>query len=154
MLNLIPRFINERYEERTAAGEFDAAVMFIDIVGFTGMTEDLMKRGKEGAEVLSDIINRTFGPVINKVYKDNGFFLYPAAPNPSDGSALISFAVPYRCEVNLELFDVKGRKIENIAVGELEVGNYEKTVNGLSSGLYLYQLTAEEFSEVKKMVVK
>lgn len=73
MLNLIPRFINERYEERAAVGELDAAVMFIDIVGFTGMTEDLMRHGKEGAEVLSDTINRTFGPVINRVYKDNGF---------------------------------------------------------------------------------
>ena len=31
MLNLIPRFINERYEERDAAGEFDAAVMFTDV---------------------------------------------------------------------------------------------------------------------------
>jgi uncharacterized protein with HEPN domain len=38
-------------------GTFQAAVVFVDISGFTLLTENLMKHGSEGAEILSDIRN-------------------------------------------------------------------------------------------------
>lgn len=83
-----------------------------------------------------------------------GFYLAPAVPNPSNGTATIAYTLPRACEVELAVFDVKGRKIATLAEGEYQPGEYSSTVNGLSSGLYLYQLTADEFRDVKKMVVK
>ena len=47
----------------------------MDIVGFTSMTETLMNYGKEGAEVLSEIINETFESAINSIYLNNGWIL-------------------------------------------------------------------------------
>ena len=73
MKNLIPRFILEKNKENKFSGSFKATTMFIDISGFTAMTQTLMKNGKEGAEVLSDIINEIYTPSIKAVYDNNGF---------------------------------------------------------------------------------
>jgi tetratricopeptide (TPR) repeat protein/class 3 adenylate cyclase len=73
MKNLIPRFILEKYKENKFSGNFKATTMFIDISGFTAMTQNLMKNGKEGAEILSNIINEIYTPSIKAVYDNNGF---------------------------------------------------------------------------------
>ncbi len=73
MRNIIPRFIHDRFNEGDLQGEFEAVTMFMDISGFTPITEQLMKKGKEGAEVLSVILNTIFIPVINAIYERNGF---------------------------------------------------------------------------------
>ncbi|MBC8383894.1 MAG: hypothetical protein H8E57_00075 [Candidatus Cloacimonetes bacterium] len=52
MKNLIPKFILEKYKENKFSGNFKATTIFIDISGFTAMTQGLMKNGKEGAEIL------------------------------------------------------------------------------------------------------
>jgi len=73
MKNLIPRFIVEKSKENKFSGNFKATTMFIDISGFTAMTQNLMNNGKEGAEILSEIINEIYTPSIKSVYDNNGF---------------------------------------------------------------------------------
>ena len=53
MLNVIPRFINDKYDENVMQGDFECSALFVDIAGFTSITEILMGRGKEGAENVS-----------------------------------------------------------------------------------------------------
>jgi hypothetical protein len=83
-----------------------------------------------------------------------GFALHPAVPNPSGGMASIGFALPRACEIELTLYDIKGRKVATLAEGTHQPGEYSATASGLSSGVYIYELTADEFKESKKMVVK
>ena len=73
MNNLIPNFILKKHYEKIYKGKLKAVVMFMDISGFTPMTEKLMTYGKEGAEILNSILNRIFEPVIDAVYKRDGF---------------------------------------------------------------------------------
>jgi len=73
MQNLIPNYIAEKFQKNIFSGEFTAVTMFLDISGFTAMTERLMLEGKEGAEILSQIINNVFEPVIAEVYDAKGF---------------------------------------------------------------------------------
>ncbi|MDP8238128.1 MAG: AAA family ATPase [Candidatus Hatepunaea meridiana] len=73
MHNLIPSFILEKYNEGKSHGSFKTATMFIDISGFTAMTQELMQNGKEGAEVLNSILTNIFEPVIDAVYDRGGF---------------------------------------------------------------------------------
>ena len=73
MKNLIPDYILSKYGKKKYSGDFDAVTMFIDISGFTAMTQSLMHNDKEGAEVLTDIINRIFTPSIDHIYKHNGY---------------------------------------------------------------------------------
>ncbi len=45
MKNLVPRFILDKYSKNLLSGKFKAYTMFIDISGFTPMTQDLMSHG-------------------------------------------------------------------------------------------------------------
>lgn len=72
MKNLIPRFIHDHYKRQEFAGAFDAFGLFIDISGFTAMTESLMKHGREGAEVLAGTLMAVFDPLIMAVYAQKG----------------------------------------------------------------------------------
>ncbi|MCD4819998.1 MAG: tetratricopeptide repeat protein [Candidatus Cloacimonetes bacterium] len=73
MKNLIPNFILKKFEQKKYSGELEAVTMFIDISGFTDMTHILMKNGKEGAEILTEIINQVFTPSIDVIHKNGGF---------------------------------------------------------------------------------
>ena len=73
MKNLIPHFIQEQYESGASQGSLEGYAIFVDLSGFTGLTEKLLKEGKAGAEKLSDILNAIFGPMVALVYGHGGF---------------------------------------------------------------------------------
>ena len=73
MRNLIPAFINDMNKANKYNEKFTATTMFMDISGFTLITEKLMREGKEGAEILSSILNNFFEPIIDSVYKRGGY---------------------------------------------------------------------------------
>ena len=76
MKNLIPDFIETKYKESNWSGSLDACVMFVDISGFTPLTERLMKSGSHGAEELTGILNDLFSPLVALVYASGGFIPY------------------------------------------------------------------------------
>ncbi len=73
MRNLIPHFIQEEYQQENYEGNFEALTMFVDVSGFTPMTQALMKEGHEGAEILAFILNDVFDRMVNAVYAHGGF---------------------------------------------------------------------------------
>ena len=73
MKRLIPSHILQSFQSKNFSGQFSATTMFIDISGFTAMTQTLMKNGKEGAEILTSIINNIFTPAIDAIYNNQGF---------------------------------------------------------------------------------
>lgn len=50
--------------------------MFVDLSGFTRLTESLMAKGPVGAEELSGILNHIFQPTVEMVYSQGGFIPY------------------------------------------------------------------------------
>jgi class 3 adenylate cyclase len=52
---------------------FSAATLFLDIPGFTAWTDALMQYQEDGAEVLTDALNRIMGPLVAAVYTHGGF---------------------------------------------------------------------------------
>jgi class 3 adenylate cyclase/tetratricopeptide (TPR) repeat protein len=75
MHNVIPGFISERVSRcgDVPGGSLCAPTMFVDIARFTSITEDLMKKGKQGAEDLSILINRIYEPLIEAIHARGGF---------------------------------------------------------------------------------
>lgn len=72
MRNLMPHFIQEQDQQHLTQGHFDATAIFIDISGFTLLTEELMKYQTDGAEVLTGVLNRMFNPVVHTIYQHGG----------------------------------------------------------------------------------
>ncbi len=75
MHNLIPHFIHEHFSRGERAGGFAAATLFVDVTGFTRLTETLMQHGKEGAETLTDALNHVFNPLVGEVYARGGWIV-------------------------------------------------------------------------------
>lgn len=76
MKNLIPQFVQEKLKTGETHGNFKAFAMFVDLSGFTQLTQQLSRKGAEGAEELSSILNRIFAPLVELVYARGGFIPY------------------------------------------------------------------------------
>jgi hypothetical protein len=83
------------------------------------------------------------------------FALYQNYPNPFNPSTTIKFALPVKTNLSLNIYNTLGEKVAEIFKGEMEEGYHEMMFNasGLSSGIYYYTITADNFSETKKMIL-
>ncbi len=76
MKNLIPHFIQEQFLNGRTQGQLEAYTLFVDLSGFTPLTQALMQQGTPGAEQLSNILNEIFEPLVRLVYMKGGFIPY------------------------------------------------------------------------------
>ncbi len=76
MRNLIPHFIQDQFRMNKTNGSFRAFTMFVDLRGFTPLTQSFMREGTAGAEQLSVILNKIFAPMVSLVYNKKGFIPY------------------------------------------------------------------------------
>ncbi len=76
-------------------------------------------------------------------------------PNPFNPTTKISYSIPQELKVNLSIFDVLGSKITTLVDEEKKTGYYEVEFDatGLTSGIYIYQLIAGNFSQTNKMIL-
>ncbi len=73
MHQLVPEFILENMRRNRLQGFVTGSALFIDISGFTKVTEALLAHGQYGAEVLADIMRTIFTPLVQSVYEQGGF---------------------------------------------------------------------------------
>ena len=94
-------------------------------------------------------INQNFEQIPNEYY------LFQNYPNPFNPITTIKYALPKNEFVKLVLFDILGREIQTLVNEKQSAGTYETTFNASQypSGVYFYNLTTEEFSETKKMLM-
>ncbi|MEO8665398.1 MAG: T9SS type A sorting domain-containing protein [Ignavibacteria bacterium] len=76
-------------------------------------------------------------------------------PNPFNPNTVISFNLATNSFVSLKVFDNAGREVKSLVNEFKEAGYYSLNFNGsdLSSGIYFYSIEAENFKQVKKMVL-
>lgn len=84
--------------------------------------------------------------------------LYQNYPNPFNPGTKIKFAIPQESNVNLSIYNVLGELVSTIVNQDMKAGYYEvefsagQTIS-LSSGVYIYRLSAGPFVETKKMIL-
>lgn len=82
------------------------------------------------------------------------FHLAQNRPNPVTGATTFAFAIPETANVTLDLYDIKGRKIDTLVNDTMNAGEYEVDyAASIPMGVYLYRLSAGENTATKKMVV-
>ena len=85
-----------------------------------------------------------------------GFALEQNYPNPFNPSTKIKFGFDKMTKTSLRIYDVLGNEVETLFNGTAEGGRiYELTfsASNLSSGVYYYQLTGNNRTEIKKMML-
>jgi hypothetical protein len=81
--------------------------------------------------------------------------LRAALPNPFNPVTRISFYLPEKQHIQLEVFDVSGRLVKRLADGVYPSGEtmIEWKATGVSSGIYFYRLKTDDLVETKKIVL-
>jgi hypothetical protein len=89
-----------------------------------------------------------------------GFNLAQARPNPFSDQTSISFSVPAKTHVSIEVYNILGQKVRTLVDEAMEANSYVRSWDGrgddggqVSSGIYFYKMVAGEFSATKKAVL-
>jgi hypothetical protein len=125
-------------------------------------TEKNLKVGEYNYRLKQIDFDGTFeySPVINvAIEAPKDYALYQNYPNPFNPATIIEFTLPEKSEVTLEVFNMLGEKVVELINGTMDAGYQKFNLNasGLTSGTYVYRLTAKgsgkTFMNVKKMLL-
>jgi hypothetical protein len=74
-------------------------------------------------------------------------------PNPFNPTTNINFSVPKSQFVNISIYDITGKLVEELVNSNLAAGKYNATWDAANyaSGVYFYKIQAGDFIEMKKM---
>lgn len=94
-------------------------------------------------------------PVTPQAPSITEYQLHMNYPNPFNPTTTIAFDLVDAGRVSLRIYDVMGREVAALVEGYLPAGHHTRTFDakGLPSGLYMYKITAGNFTDMKKMVL-
>lgn len=127
-------------------GSLPAYVMFVDLSGFTPLTETLMGKGPAGAEELSGILKVLFEPLVHQVYAHGGFIPYFAGDAftaifpDEDDTTVASFmeaALQVQAFFETHAYQFGGFNI-GVKIG-LSVGNVEWGIVGQNAHAFYFR---------------
>ena len=93
------------------------------------------------------------------------FALWQNRPNPFTRSTEIRYALPVKCPVSLEVFNLQGQRVATLVREDQEPGFYSvafgsgavasdsRRLSRLASGVYFYRFKAGSFASTRKMLV-
>tara|TARA_B100000795_G_scaffold86907_1_gene63256 strand:- start:5874 stop:7790 length:1917 start_codon:yes stop_codon:yes gene_type:complete len=87
---------------------------------------------------------------------DNPEIIASIYPNPATDIAVLEYNLSQRSELLVGLFDMQGKHLEDLYIGEGKQGNHQLTINvsSLPSGVYLVRLSSELGKLEKKLIVE
>ncbi len=95
------------------------------------------------------------GPVLPQTYS-----IDQNNPNPFNPTTSINFALPTAAKTRIDVFNILGQKVKTLVDEYLTAGNKrvewdgtDDRGNAVASGIYLYKMTANDFTETKKMML-
>ena len=142
----VPRLVIEWLADDPARDwrEIDGTMAFVDISGFTAMSEKLATEGKAGAEQVTDVMNATFDALLRVAYAYGGGLL------KFGGDALLLFFDDDGHERRAARAAFEMRKTLR-AIGRPKTSAGTVTLRmhaGLNSGRFLFTLTGTEHREL------
>ena len=88
------------------------------------------------------------------------FSLAQNAPNPFNSNTVIRFALPQPSQVELTIYNLLGQPVAVLVQGPSAAGTFSVRWDGrdqarqaVTSGVYLYQLRAGDYTEVRKLLL-
>jgi hypothetical protein len=88
------------------------------------------------------------------------FGLFQNYPNPFNPVTTIQFQVPSASDVSIIIYDMLGKEVKSLFNAQVQPGKYTVEWNGtnnagmkISSGSYIYRMTAGDFVDVKEMIL-
>jgi hypothetical protein len=102
----------------------------------------------------------TFGgavsvPAQNQSHIPKSYKLEQNYPNPFNPKTKIRYALPKKSHVTVNVYNNLGQRVKQLRIGEKSPGWYELQLDmaEYSSGIYYYQLSANDFVQTKKLIL-
>ena len=127
-------------------------------IGYSSTLDDaLAKHFQEVAStvVLDSLDKWNISSIDDIQLTPENFRLEQNYPNPFNSMTKIDYTLPLSSQVRIDLFDVLGRKVDNI-INEYQIIGYHQihySNDNLKSGLYFYKLNIGKHSLQKKMML-
>ncbi|MBN1212791.1 MAG: T9SS type A sorting domain-containing protein [candidate division Zixibacteria bacterium] len=123
-----------------------------DVIHFTVFSHNDPSVTASGTASLTVSVTDVDDPIVNL---PGSFELYQNYPNPFNPTTTFAFNLASLSHVNLQIYDITGRLVDERDLGSLSAGNHQVEFNagGLASGVYLYRLATETTSQTKKMIL-
>ena len=114
-----------------------------------GQAKDSLKAAIDGLVKTVVAVNS------NDANNPKAFTLGQNYPNPFNPITQVNYSVPQQEYISLKVYNLLGQEVATLFEGIRQPGNYEATFDGsgLASGVYIYRLSANDFVEVKKLVL-
>jgi hypothetical protein len=139
----------------------DASVFFGDysnIAAHNGMIYPMWMRMDQG------ILSVWVAIVADSIWTDMGdhhdisvsdFQLYQNYPNPFNPTTTIRYHVPISGRMRLTIHDLLGREISTLIDRQMPAGDHQVVWDATDrpSGIYYFRLQAENYQQVKKMIL-
>ncbi len=100
------------------------------------------------------------GNQVHEVELSSEIALYPNSPNPFNPETVISFNLPVKTKISLQIYNIKGQRVKTLTDAELEAGQHKIVWNGkdearkaAASGVYFYRLEAAGKVLTRKMLL-
>jgi hypothetical protein len=124
-------------------------VSWVDVLK-EGGTESIWAKVLDWNDPTPSTINENNKFQIPLAYKLNQNY-----PNPFNPKTTIEFDLPKASDVRIEVYNITGQKIQTLLNEKKPAGSHQVEFNAekLSSGVYFYRIEAEEFQDVKKMIL-
>jgi Secretion system C-terminal sorting domain len=111
-----------------------------------------------GSSYTDECTEFSIGAITGINFKDAGilgFTLFPAYPNPFNNSTTISFNLAEFTNVELDIYNITGEKIENLLNQQMEPGLHKISWNAdnFSSGIYLYEIKTRDHMITRKLIL-
>lgn len=97
--------------------------------------------------------------IINEGIIPSQFALHQNYPNPFNPVTTIAFDVPEQSDVLVEIYSVTGQRVKTLVNQNVDAGFHKIMWNGtndagvgLASGMYIYRISANNFTNVKKLI--
>ncbi|MGD8781566.1 MAG: YCF48-related protein [Ignavibacteria bacterium] len=105
----------------------------------------------------SSEVEITVDPMTNikNIIIPSDFKLYQNYPNPFNPVTKINYQIKERAFVTIKVYNILGKVITELVKADKAPGYYEVKFDGsnFASGIYIYQMSAGEFTDTKKLIL-
>lgn len=154
------RLLKEHEYSSNAWSDFSAVLAFATTARDRNYSASVSAvEGLKGAkDTLQSALNALLGIAV-RVDDARGapteFSLGQNFPNPFNPATRITYSLPQRIFVSLKVYNLLGTEVATLVEGIRQAGTYEAMFDGrgLSSGVYLYRMHANNFVRTKKFLL-
>ena len=126
----------------------------------TGSANGTAIEGTDVIRLVNDKLSKAVAGTEDTKSVPEGHTLFQNHPNPFNPETDIHFQLPEASHVVVRIFNLLGREIRTLTDIHYEAGYHtirwdskDNNGNAVSSGIYLYQLQAGSFSQIRKMTL-